>query len=569
MTREPAAESPLLLPAPEQPLLLPAPKPKGNGAAPPRSYRYYWIVAIMLLVLLIVGWFFHHLQANRAEKATKDAEDRLPSVGVVEVKASPGSADLLLPGSIVPITEASLFARASGYLRERRADIGDTVKRGQVLAIVDSPDLDQQVLQGRAAVAQAQQQLGQAEASVNDARARLGLARITAQRTDELGRDNAVAQQEVDQRRQERDTADASLTMSVANVGAAEANVRAARANADRLKVLQDFEQIRAPFDGVVTARNIDVGALIGSGGASSSTSGAPSSSSSEGASASGSSSPSGASSSASTSTGSSGGQAMELFRIGQVDRLRVFVSVPQENASAVEPGTDASVFVAGFQQPFSGQVTRTAKSLDPSARTLLTEVQIDNQRRLLMPGMYSQVRFASPRSSPPLLVPGEAVIARASGMTVAVIEDLRPEDRERLPKAMPKEEKPKNDDKKADDKKADDKGSDAKAGKGDEKDARKGNGAGDEDDDPQHAKRIHLQPVKVGRDYGTEVEIVEGLQAGATIVANPGDFVAEGALVMPQKRKADEEKNDKPGGSGAPQGNQSPSMQAPTKGRK
>ena len=152
--------------------------------------------------------------------------------------------------------------------------------------------------------------------------------------------------------------------------------------------------------------------------------------------------------------------------------------------------------------------------------------------------------------------------------MSAVEVRLARPEDHERLPKALPKDE-PKKDDKKGDAKKADDKGDDKKASKGDDKDA-KGDGNDDaaQDTDPQHAKRIHLPPVKVGRDYGTEVEIVEGLQAGATIVANPGDFVAEDALVMPQKRKADEEK-EKPGGSGAPQGNQSPSMVAPTKGRK
>ena len=524
--------------------------PRPAPASRPKSYRLYWIVAAVLLVLSLVGWLFHHLQAGRAKQASEDAQNRLPSVGVVEVKASPGSTDLLLPGTISPITEASLYARASGYLRERYADIGDTVKRGQVLAIVDSPDLDQQVLQGRAAVAQATQQLGQTRASVDDAQARLALARITAERTDELGRDNAVSQQEVDQRRQERDTAGASLTMSIANVGASEANLRAARANADRLVVLQDFEKIRAPFDGIVTARNVDVGALIGAGGASASTSGTPSSSSSEGATTSGS---SGAASSGSSSAGTSG-QSMELFRVGQVDRLRVFVTVPQENAGAVEPGNDASVFVTGFPQPFVGRVTRTARSLDPTARTLLTEVQIDNPRRLLMPGMYSQVRFASPRASPPLLVPGEAVIARASGLTVAVIEDLRPGDRQRLPKAAPTHKEGAESDKS-------DQGD--QAAKGDEKDD--GHGATKEDDDPQHARRIHLQPIRVGRDYGTEIEVLDGLTPGATIVANPGDFVADGALVMTKKRP-DAPKAEP--GADQPQGNQSPSMQAPTTGR-
>ncbi len=662
-----AADEPLLLPAPAEPLLLTGPDRSAGappGAKPPagkHSRRPYVIAAVVFLVLLLIGWFFHHLRANQAQEANQRARDRIPTVGTIEVRQSPSSTDLLLPGSITPITEASLFARSSGYLRARYVDIGDVVHRGQVLAEIDSPDLDQEVAQGRAAVAQARQQLTQAEGTVVDARARVELARVTYERAAVLGHDEAVAQQEVDQRRQELDTAKATLASNVASVGAARDNIRAGEANAQRLVVLQDFEKLRAPFDGIVTARSVDVGALIGSGGSSMGQSSQPSNATSGGGTATSSSASSSGSSGASSTSGSSsggttsGGQSGELFRIGQVDRLRVFVSVPQENASDVAPGHDASVFVQGFPDAFAGSVTRNAKSLDPSARTLLTEVQIDNARHVLMPGMYAQVRFHSPRSNPPLLVPGEAVIARADGLSIAVIEELRPEDRERLPKTLPKEDdekqekqkkeekkqgksdssggaaigggstkedskgggakggESKGDDSKGGDSKGDDskgggakgdgakggdskggdakggdaKGGDAKGGDskgGDSKggDSKGGNSKGDDSKggdsrggsrsdetsrDPGQAKRIHLQQVKTGRDYGTEIEIIQGLQPGAVIVANPGDDVMEDALVLPRMKKPTEGPG-KIGGDAPPQGNQSPSRTAPTKGR-
>ncbi len=587
------ADEPLLLAAPAVPLLLPAPGgAAGDGAKDDgdhrRRRRVLWIALAVVVVLFVVGWFFHHRQAKQADEANQRARDRLPTVSVVDVKASPSSADLRLPGSITPLTEASIYARAQGYLKARYVDIGDPVRRGQVMAEIEAPDLDQEVAMARANVAQASEQLAQARTAVDDAKARVDLAKVTFDRLVVLVKDQAVAQQQVDQAHQDLDTARASLASSIANVGASRQNVRASEANAQRLTVLQGFLQVKAPFDGVVTARNIDVGALIGSSGTSTSSSatsgptGMSSTTSSSGGSTGGSGSSSGATSTQTSTTG----QSMELFRVASDDRLRVFVTVPQENAQAVADGTDASVFVDGFDQPFDGRVARTARSLDPTARTLLTEVQIDNAQHRLVPGMYAQVRFASRRLGAPLLIPGEAVIARAGGLTVAVIEDLRPEDRERLPKKLPADDDEKGGkdaDKKGGGKEKGGKqdsgggsGSAQKQVKGEGGgDDRKGGGGSDQADDepastdPNDARRIHLQEVQVGRDYGTEIEITRGLQAGATIVANPGDDVHEGAIVMPRKQKPKDAGQDKLPPNGPPQGNGSPSMQAPTKGRK
>ncbi len=608
-------DEPLALPAPEQPLLLPAPPgpaPRTDSderEARRRRRKVIAIAAIVLVALLLVGWFFHHRRDRQAKEAAERERNRLPVVSTVAVEASPPLADLRLPGSISPLTEASLFARASGYLKTRDVDIGDRVRKGQVLAEIDAPDLDQQV-------AMARQQVSQAGSAVNDARARVDLSRVTYLRLLTLVKDQAVAQQQVDQAKQDLDTANAGLASSIANVGAS-------RANLARLAVLQGFEKLRAPFDGVVTARSVDVGALVNGAGASSAASGVSGVGSSASSSASSGSSSGGGTGGSTTSSGGggdaqggSGGAATELFRIAQADTVRVFVTVPQESAAALEPNDDARVYVQGFDEPFDGRLTRTSQSLDPSARTLLVEVQVPNPRRALVPGMYAEVAFRSPRQGTPLLVPGEAVIARADGLHVAVLEALRPEDRDRLPKRQP----PPDDDatkKGGGDASSKKSGKQAQSGGGaqggdskkGEKDDDKGGSQGSRgqgaggadaiDDDPSHAKRIHLQQVQVGRDYGTEIEITRGLQAGATVVANPGDEVTEGAFVIPHPRKPKGEAGDgggppagttakasspppggpangssqpaatKPGPGAAPQGIQSPSMEAPTKGRK
>ena len=458
----------------------------------------------MLLLAFLIGWFVHHHRAEEAEESNEQARNAIPIITVVPVKRSTSLSEMLLPGSLSPITEASMYARASGYVTHRYVDIGDVVKKGQILADIDSPDLDEQVAQGVAAVAQAKQQLNQADAAIGDAQAKLDLARLTVQRYETLLAQDSIARQDVDVQRQMLQSAFATLVSAKANVGAAKEAVRAAQANADRLVALQRFEKLRAPFDGVITARNVDEGTLISSSGSSligssgststSTPAGSTSTSDSSG-------SDSGSSSGGSSANGGASGSGAELFRIAQVDRLRVYVNVPQENAGAVQVGADAGVFIQQFAQRFGGRVARTAHAIDASSRTLLTEVQIPNGDRTLMPGMYAQVRFTSERSNPPLLVPGETVIARASGTSVATLVALDDDDRNKL--ADP--------------------------------------------NDRQCARKIHMQPVVVGRDYGTEVEISSGLRSQDVIILNPGDTVRENAVMLPELQK---KQTDDAGGS-------------------
>jgi multidrug efflux pump subunit AcrA (membrane-fusion protein) len=276
-----------------------------------------------------------------------------------------------------------------------------------VLADIESPELDQQVMQAPAGVAQARQQLGQANAGVGDARAKRDLARVTAQRYRTLLAQDSIARQVVDQGEQALQSAQATLDSSQASVAAAEENVRATEAGLRRMLALQEFEKVRAPFDGVVTMRNVDVGALISNAGASLASGSATAS-----ASASTSASAAGAPSSPSAAPGSngtpSGNEGTELFRIAQIDRMRVLVNVPQTSAPAVALNAPVTVHVQEFGDRFTGTIVRTASALDPMTRTLLTEVQLANPERKLMPGMYAQVQFDASRSNPPLLVPGK-----------------------------------------------------------------------------------------------------------------------------------------------------------------
>jgi membrane fusion protein (multidrug efflux system) len=248
------------------------------------------------------------------------------------------------------------------------------------------------------------------------------------------------------------------------------------------------------------------------------------------------------------TDTGAaSAGSSGELFRVAQIDRLRVLINVPQENSTAVHAGQPASLTVMEFAgRQFGGTVTRTSSSLDPTTRTLLTEVQVPNPQFLLLPGMYAQVRFVDTRPSPPLLVPGDSVIVTSDGLQVAVLQDLTPEDRTQLEQRLQPQKKA--------------------SGKEAQQQRQKA------EQEIQQARKIAIRTVQVGRDYGTETEITAGLQAGEIVVVNPGDDTRAGAFVLPRQappiqgeggQQSQGELQGQAGGIG------SPSMAAPTLGRK
>jgi multidrug efflux pump subunit AcrA (membrane-fusion protein) len=493
----------LALPPPPARPLLEAPHPDSRR-------RIRWIIAVVtiaMIVLFAIGYFFHHRREKAAEAEAERRRAAVPSVNAVIPRRSTDVSRLLLPGSVAAIAEASIFARASGYLRARYVDIGDRVHRGQVLAEIESPELDEQV-------AQAGQQADQAKAATNDSRARVDLARVTWERYKMLVEQDSASRQDADTAYQGYLSAQATLNSSIANE-------RAAQANSRRLVAMQDYEKLRAPFDGVITARNVDVGALVNpSGGVPSS--GAPinlTPSTTQGSGTPGSSSSSPAPSSASTGSAASGGADTELFRIAQTDHMRILVSVPQPDAPSIQVGSHADVMVREIPKAIEGKVTRSASALDPVSRTLLAEVQVANPAGTLLPGMYAQVRLSGERTERPLLVPGSALLMNDNGAQLAILEKLGDKDRAQV------------------------------------KDPH----------DADVARRVHLVDVSIGRDYGTEVEINAGLEGDEWVVSNPGDAVHEGGVVIPRFAPGPGTTAEPNGPSDrAPSGIGSSSMEAP-----
>ena len=439
-------------------------KQNGSGQGPERpghSVRYWLIFAAVLVLAAAAVVFFGWLpRRQRREEINKEAQQRTsehPRVEVQRVRRAPSTSELMVPGTTLAYTEAYIYARASGYVNRRLVDIGDHVRQGQLLAVIDAPDLDKQVAQARSTLDQSQSYLAQMEAQLH-------LAAVTWDRWKVLVAKGVFSRQEGDQQ-------EANYRVAEANVRAAQNTVQANRENLDRLLVLQGYERVMAPFNGVVTARNIDVGALINAGG-SGLGSGAPSSNpgpttaaaegNNQGASgnlASNVNPPTG---------GASGG---EMFAIANIDRLRVLVSVPEAYTSVIRVGQRAALF---FQErpndKIEGRVTRTSASIDQNTRTLLVEVQVVNNRRLV-PGMYVVVNFIDVKGEPPLIIPGAAIVVRDGKTTVAVVEN----------------------------------------------------------------QTVRMQPVVIGRDYGDQTEITSGLKEGDVIATNVTDEIRDGVQVDPQ----------------------------------
>jgi membrane fusion protein, multidrug efflux system len=344
------------------------------GAAPPvapasgaRLRRLAVVSAVVLLVLLVVT-LLPRLTVHRELLADAASRDSAPSVEVATVqRATPGSV-VTLPGTVQPLHESAIYARVSGYVRRWHADIGTLVRQGAVLVDIDAPELEQNVQQARSQVAMTH--------------AALDLARADMARWTSLARDSAVTGQELDQKR-------AAFASAQANTGAAEANLR-------RLVQTGEYTRVVAPFTGVITARNVDIGMLI---------------------------TPAGATSSPVASGGSNTAAAGSLFRIAQTDTVRTYVTVPAIYATSVRPGLSAEVQVQGIPgRTFAGVLSRTSASLDAATRTLLAEIDIPNRDFAILPGMYAQVTLHFPRATPPLMVPASALVIRSGGPQVMVV---------------------------------------------------------------------------------------------------------------------------------------------------
>jgi len=329
---------------------------RGGAARPGLGTRA--VVVVVLLVaaaLATAGW---GLAARRSALRTVTREtDELAIVTVSVTRPERGKADqsINLPGTIQPFTDAAIFARTNGYLRKRYADLGSRVTRGQLLAEIDTPEVDQQLQQSRA-------DLVTAEANAR-------LAKTTAERYQDLIKSESVSRQDLDN--------------AVGGFEARNAEVASARANVSRLQQTQGFSRIYAPFDGVITARNTDIGALIDSGNG-----------------------------------------AQELFHIAATDRVRVFVSVPQVYSQSARTGLDATLTLREFPgRTFTGRITRTAEAIDVASRTLLTEIDVENPKGELLPGAYTEVRIQLPPGASAFRLPVNTLIFRAEGMQIATVQ--------------------------------------------------------------------------------------------------------------------------------------------------
>jgi len=323
-----------------------------------------------VLVLVGVGTWTHVARSNGAEEALQTRRNAIPLVRVVKVKANAAPRVVDLPGNMQAFDAATLYARATGYIAQRNVDIGSRVHKGDVLAVISAPDLDQQLEQARA-------QLLQMQASLQQAVAQRAFAHVTNQRTSKLVTEGWASRQQGDQDR-------TTFSTKSAAVGVAQANVAAAQAAVDRLVELTGFEKVTAPFDGVITARDVDVGNLV----------------------------------TADATTGTS------LFSIAHTDVLRVQVYVPQEDFFGLKDGQDATLTVPQLPgKTFHGRVARNAASLASTTRTLLAEVDVDNRDGALSPGLYGIVHIEEPRQNPVVTVPSQAVIFDKNGLSVAVME--------------------------------------------------------------------------------------------------------------------------------------------------
>ncbi|MDB4936722.1 MAG: hypothetical protein JWP87_3694 [Labilithrix sp.] len=337
--------------------------------------HWHWIlVPVVLLVLFLVGYWPRHAARQKLATQASTAEQSVPRVKVVPAVAAEGGRSLVLPGTLAAERQALVNARATGYVRRWLVDIGDRVRAGDVLAELETPELDQQLAQARSA-------LRQKKAAFAQAIANLDYAKVTATREDALLAESLSSKQTNDQ-------AHSQVKVWEANVAAARADIAAAQATVGQLVQLVSFGRVVAPFDGRITQRNIDVGTLVNAGGA------------------------------------PAAANAQPLFRIEANDPIRVFVQVPQAFALSVKDGQTASVSVRQVPgRAFEGRVTRTAGTIDPTSRTLRVEIDVPNPKGELLPGMFADVTIEVAVAHRVVRVPSSAVITDARGVHVATVD--------------------------------------------------------------------------------------------------------------------------------------------------
>jgi multidrug efflux pump subunit AcrA (membrane-fusion protein) len=405
---------------------------------PPRKPRRWWILIVLavLVVALLVGWLPHRERDQAADARARQQQNAVPIVEVQTVHNASSEQEVTLPGTVTPLITAHIYARASGYLKARYVDLGDTVRKGQLLGIISAPELDASVAQAAAAVQQSRD-------SVLTAQSSLRLQQATYDRVHTLVLHGILSQQD-------DDAALAAVQSAQSNLQGSENAVKGAQAALVRAQALASFEQLRSPINGTVTARNVEVGNLVSASGSAQgltptlspiSTGGPP-------------------------SGGAQGGQ---LFDVVDLGAMEVFVSVPEQDMPFVQIGQPVELSFSELPgETFSGKVVRSTDSLSQQTRTLLVEVQVQDSRHRLRPGMFASTRMHFKAPNPGILISGDSLLTTARGQFVPVVEN----------------------------------------------------------------NVIEMRAVQVGRDLGAQVYITAGLKDGDVVVVNPNDLVKQGARV-------------------------------------
>jgi len=332
--------------------------PLNHVGAGKRS-RKAWLVlalAVIAVAALLVSGIWSRVKAGTTLRA-ETAQAALPAVSVVSPKQTAPADEIILPGNVQPFITSPIYARTNGYLKKWYFDIGAHVKQGQLLAVIETPEVDQQ--------------LQQARSNLLTAQANLELASITKTRYQGLLKSNAVAQQDVDN--------------AVGTYNANKAIVEADKAAVEQYSALVSFEKIYAPFDGVITARNTDIGDLINSG--------------------------------------SNSNLKTDLFHIAQPGKLRVYVNVPEEYSQGIKSGMTGDLILAEFPgRKFQGKLVRTAEAINVTTRTLLIEIDVDNPAGTLLTGSYAEVHLAVPTQASTFLLPVNALLFRSEGLRVGIV---------------------------------------------------------------------------------------------------------------------------------------------------
>ncbi len=387
-----------------------------------------------LVVVGLLGWgaWGHYRQASRAAQTQRETQAFVPTVQVSVAKREDGPVPFTIPGTVSAFDQATIYARATGYIAERRVDIGSRVKQGDLLLRISAPDLDQQLAQANAQLVQAQANVAQANASLTQAQSTTNLANVTNGRTSSLAQLGWETRQNADNTRLGLAGSQASQTGAQAAVKVAQANLAAQYATVQRLVELTGYERVVAPFDGVITSRSVDTGDLV---------------------------------------SADSSGSGNLLFTLARDSIVRVQINVPQSGAIGIHDGLPAKVLVPELPgRVFTGTVNRSAVALVQASRTMQSEIDVTNADGMLRPGLYVTVQIDIPRTAPGVTVPAEALIFNAQGLHVAVVGD---------------------------------------------------DGI------------VHMRAVAVYRDFGTSLELRDGLNGGEQVILNPPVSLDDGSKVQ------------------------------------